>query len=318
MAISKADFKLSVDALNEYKRFHLTADGKVNPDDTHRLRLVGKKGKKHLECYDSKKSSDQEKISARDKIKGCFGYGNTSIENVNKFCKKELGQTLIEANLVIKTAEELKSDPNIKDIGYFAKLSFASRKKFVKLETIYQNRQQDNNSSFYNSIQKISSFVKELWRMSPFYNLTNEYNEFMLTQENLVDTGSFNFIHKDIFLDMIKDKEGPEFNSLRQGIAEMQCLEGNVIKGFFQSGRDAIAEKMFDQFSGLKNGENMWIDLSSCPGAHAMKGRIFWEEGEEGKVQYKFQMANTGAGIEYNADLHTEGYRDGKRSIKQW
>lgn len=322
MGISEANFRRSVDALDEYVTHQ--------KDRTYTLRLVEENGEKYLQCYDTGKvhkegfSSDviefYQKLRSKYPDLDMLAYPESTWEkrkaNVQKDVTSELGKNLIDP-------ESKNVDYAEKDNTYFSKLTFSGRIKYKKLESSYKNReelQKNQEMGFLEDLaERISSFFKELWKNSFFFTLTDEYNEFIMTQENLIDRGTFNFLQKDIFLDLIKDEDEPEFKDLSNGMQKLHSLEGNVIKSYLTINHSGVPEKMWEDFQALDLNENksMWIDLGSCPGEHSMKGRIV----RVGDDEYRFQMSNTGAGIDKYPLLHKTGRRDGKevyQTVVEW
>lgn len=302
MSISNEGFKKSVEALNTFSENLWDKDGNLNRKTVYRLCLVkDKNGETILKCYD--KNHPIKPSSLMGKIAYFFHYHPLVSKEVEKFCHKHLGTSLAEINTVAKSKEELLSDTSFADRHYYSNLSTSARKEYHKLEhtlTKLEMSQDQEKSYLQRQSQKINSSLKELWRASPFFLFTKEYNEFVLTQHNLSDRGGFSFTQKGVFLDLIKGKEGAEFEELRQGIKEMQTLERNVVAGALPFGKDLIAKQLKSQFDHLGVGDNMWLDLGSCQGRHSMKGRI--KQIEENK--YIFQMANTGCGLSENSDIH--------------
>lgn len=353
MGISEANFKRSVLALNNYA-YHKRND----PIKTYNLRLIESEGGKCLECYDTHETLEDEHIDQKvlefcqKKLHFKKGDDLNMIafpqETLKHRIKRRNESSDLGKNLITQSDSEVtdskpqkeatdskkevsdsesqtqnESDKDFaeKDNKYFSNLSFSGRINYKKIENSYKTRQpqeQENLGFLEDLIERISSFVNELWKSSFFFTLTAEYNEFMMTQENLIDSGTLNFIQKDIFLDLIKDETEPEFEDLRNGMQKMHSLEGNVIKSYLTFNNSGVPKKMWEDFQALdENNKSMWIDLSSCPGKHAMKGRIEYK----GDGNYIFQMSNTGAGINKYPNLHKLDRRDGKevyQTVVEW
>ncbi len=206
--------------------------------------------------------------------------------------------------------------PSIQYPQFYSRLSDKNKTRFTQLTELYAKGTRAR-TPILDLIQKVASCIKELWRQSPLYALSKDYNLLLMAHEGLSHAGSFNFIHKQLFLKLIKDRNGPHYDDLRQGIKNMETLESTVVKGVTPLGREELARKMQNKFESLKPGESMWIDLSSRPGKHAMKGRIACDH--EGFCI--FQMSNTGAGIESNQDLHKAQVYKGKprcQTVVEW
>lgn len=309
MSISPDSFNLSLKAINEYKEH---AKNKI---DKYRysLRIKEDNGEKYLVCYDTTNPDHIKDIPWLDRISGFFLCGNTHTSNVNEFWEKYFPFDVTDLN-EIKDPETRETDKS-----YFKKLNLHSRMDFKKLESAYLKRN-EKSGSIENFMRKLKSFAYEIFKKTTFNKFFEEYNELMMTQENLVNDGTYNFIQRDIFLDLIKSEDADEFANLRKGLEKMHSLEGNVLKSYLLLGQnDFIAERMFADFQALDTQENnnMWIDLASCPGKHSMKGRI--ERISEN--DYRFQMSNTGAGINKYPELHKVGKREGKevyQTVVEW
>nr|MBA3284029.1 hypothetical protein [Nitrosopumilus sp.] len=81
--------------------------------------------------------------------------------------------------------------------------------------------------------------------------------------------------------------------------------------------KDALAQKLFNQAVELKHGQSMWVDMSSIPGQHSIKGRI--ERTEKG--EYLFQMSNTGTGVPEHSNWHKQEYFQNSnfyQTVVQW
>ena len=184
---------------------------------------------------------------------------------------------------------------------------YDGNKHFQKLDTSYQKK--DTERSFIIKIpQLIFSFFKDLWRKTDIYCLSKEHNRTIMIQENLLTHGNMRGANDNIqikaFLKHLKNKDTPEFKDLRQALGKLTTLDDIRITSLFSGGRDSIAGKYVAQCQKLNPGESMWVELSSRPGEHSMKGRL--ARNEDGK--YIFQMSNTGAGIGDHPEWHKNEY----------
>lgn len=183
-----------------------------------------------------------------------------------------------------------------------------------ELKDIYQrSKSNEKVNLFVQLIRTIYRLFLSFAKNTIFYYLSEDYNRTLTIQEHLTNKGSYNFIHKNLFLDLIKDKSGAEFDQLRSGLNRMRTSESSLVLGLSQTARHMLAKEQLGEFQKLKPGEDMWMDLSSRPGGHSMKGRISCEM----DGTYIFHLSNSGAGLGENEDFHPKARSHSGKPVYQ-